>query len=863
MNQETIYFQWGRIQQNSDWLLPILAFLLVCFLVTRIYRYDSKELSSFWRWCLPMLRILALLVLLIIYLQPQWYAEREVQQNSQVVLMVDTSLSMGLPNSEPVMETFLAGKQDAETLTLSRKKAVMEILQNSPLVQNLRQKHDVILAGFDSEINKIVTLQKLAANNKTDKPGTIQENSASTESSSKEVTENADPKEKNAHEGTPEENSPSSGENPLDWDTALEAQGTETRLADAVRNWIQANRVMPLAGMVLFTDGVQNAGGNIDSAIQIAQDARIPVYSVGFGSTQPMENIRIYDVESPVRVQPNDPFTITALVQGYGLTPVSSQNNGASSSKIVPVKVHLFSRPSTGNTQKSSEDNTETQIATQEVLLSDDGKVVPVRFEVTPKELGKFTYTLRAEARPKEVLKDDNERETDIEVMDRKTKVLILAGGPTREYQFLVPTLYRDKTMEIDIFLQSAQPGISQEAEQILDDFPSTREEMFAYDCIIAVDPNWKDLTNPQIDLLDHWISQQGGGIILIAGAVYMGETVGGWIEDPNMAKIRAIYPVEFVRRFSSVRQTSFTARDPWPLDFTREGMEANFLKLEDSLSESHRAWMEFPGFYGYFPTKGPKPGASVLAWFSDPSKREGENLPVLISSQFFGAGRALYLGTGELWRLRTKNPDYFVRIYTQLIRYVSQGRMLQQSNRGRLMIARDRYTLGDSIEIRAQLTDSQLNPLNIPETFLDALLPDGRLQRVSLSRDPERSGLYTGTLTVLTEGIVRLELPLEGTGERLSRRVEIALPDLERENPQQNHLLLEHLASTTGGLAFQDSDEAIKKLPAIIPDKTRTITLSATINPKYQRDLLKWLMISAVFLLCMEWFLRRLLKLA
>ncbi len=840
----TEYFQWGRIQDNADWLLPAAVLTVLVYVAYRIYRYDAAELAPGWRWTLTALRVAAFAALFLIFLKPEWRAEREVQQNSQVVLMVDTSLSMGLPNTAPTDGRALAAAESgASDFIISRQKTVIETLTKTPLVADLRKKHDVILAGFDSATHRVVTLKKVEA---------VQDaghSAADTETASKSGM-------------APDEDENVTGaENALpDLTVALEARGMETRLADAVRGWIQGNRAAPLAGVVVFSDGVLNAGSDLDAAVQTAKDARIPIYTVGFGSTQPMENVRIYDLEAPVRVQPGDPFSITALVQGYGL----SAAGGVSEKGLHSVKVDLFARPAGTAQPDAGAPNYGTLLETKEVLLSDDGKVMPVRFEITPSELGKFTYTLRAQPRPKEQMLDDNQRDADVEVVDRKTKVLMLAGGPTREYQFLMPTLFRDKSMEVDVYLQSALPGISQEAAKILDGFPITREEMFQYDAVIAVDPNWKDLTGAQVALLDDWISRQGGGIILIAGAVYMGETVGGWIEDPAMTKIRAIYPVEFIKRFSTTRRDTFTARDPWPVDFTREGMEANFLKLEDSATDSQRAWAEFPGVYGYFPTKGPKSGATVLAWFSDPSKREGDNLPVLISSQFFGAGRVLYLGTGEMWRLRNKNPEYFTRIYTQMIRFVAQGRMMQQSNRGRLMVARDRYTLGDSVEIRAQLMDGQMNPLSAPTAVLEAFMPDGRVQMVTLhGGNPEQPGLYTGNLTVMAEGIVRLEIPLEGVEERLSRRVEVTLPDLERENPQQNRLLLERLAAATGGTAFTSTEDAVKQLPELIRDRTRTITLAAAVDPARQRELLKWLMIAAVTALCAEWLLRRLLKLA
>ena len=85
-------------------------------------------------------------------------------------------------------------------------------------------------------------------------------------------------------------------------------------------------------------------------------------------------------------------------------------------------------------------------------------------------------------------VKEEDERSAKVEILDRKTKVLLIAGGPMREFIFLRNQLYRDRETEVDVLLQSAWPGISQDAHEVLYEFPKTAEELFAYDCIVAFD---------------------------------------------------------------------------------------------------------------------------------------------------------------------------------------------------------------------------------------------------------------------------------------------------------------------------------------------------------------------------------------
>ena len=69
-----------------------------------------------------------------------------------------------------------------------------------------------------------------------------------------------------------------------------------------------------------------------------------------------------------------------------------------------------------------------------------------------------------------------------------------------RDYQYLRTLLFRDKSMKVDVLLQSGQPGMSQEATNILSDFPASRQEMADYDCLVAFDPDWKALKPEQVD---------------------------------------------------------------------------------------------------------------------------------------------------------------------------------------------------------------------------------------------------------------------------------------------------------------------------------------------------------------------------
>jgi hypothetical protein len=804
-------FEWGRIQSNADWIVPVVACIGILLFVRAMYRRDAEELHPVVGWFLTALRTATFFGLLILFLQPHWRSEREVTRNSRALLLVDTSLSMGIADGET------GG-------SVTRSVDVATALAKSNFLATLREMHDVVVVPFsdDVKMNRVLSLPKNVSSPMAEEP----------------------PK-----------NGKKDSDASASWVKQLTPTGVETRIGQALRQVIQSERGTPVSGIVVISDGGQNAGIPPDAAIELANEAKIPIFTVGVGSDRQPTNVSVCDLAAPTRAYPGDRYTVTGYVQAQGMA-----------GKVVTVQ--LLGRPS-GADNDATKQGTGNVLETRQITLGGDGEVLPVKFELTPDAAGRRTLCFRVLPPPGDRNLADNLRETDVEIVDRKNHVLLFAGGPTREYQFLRSQLYRDHSTAVDVLLQSGKPGMSQEAKKILDDFPVTRDELYDYDCIVCFDPNWQALNSNQIGLLEKWVAEQGGGLIVVAGAVYAGKGVGGWTHDEAMTPIRNLYPVEFPSRLASLENNAYASKDPWPLDFTREGLEADFLSPGDTLAAGRQIWASFPGVYGFCPVRGPKPGATVYARFSDPRTAQNGRQPVYFAGQFYGSGSVFYMGSGEIWRLRPNDETCFEQFYTKLIRHVSQGRLLRGSKRGVLLVGQDRYTLGNTMELRAQLTNARLDPLSLPSVELHVTQPDGTVKTVVMRADASRAGAYLGHFPALQEGTYRLELPVpESDNERLTRRVQVKVPDLERENPRRNDALLGTIAKNTGGTYYVGMKKAVDvhspdALVRQLKDRTATTVLTAAPNPEWEETWLRWMMIALCSLLCLEWLVRRLMKLA
>jgi hypothetical protein len=429
--------------------------------------------------------------------------------------------------------------------------------------------------------------------------------------------------------------------------------------------------------------------------------------------------------------------------------------------------------------------------------------------------------------------------------------------------------LERDKSFAVDVLLGTAARGASQDARRILESFPATAEELSTYDCIVAFDVDWRSLDPAAQARLERWVSRESGGLVLVAGNVFM----DAWIADQQTTVIRGLHPVELRRAGQGLVDEPAGFEEPMPLQFTRDGTDAEFLWLAGSRIASQTVWSEFKGIFSCFDATVAKPGATVYARVVPPGSAalapsaEARG-PISMAGQFYGSGSVFYLGSGETWRLRSLEDALFERLTTQLVRHVSQGRLLAGSRRARVLVERDRYPVGATVVVRLVAADGDGGTV-LTGAICRVEGPDGVSVNVPLSSDPGRPGVFQGGFVASREGGWRIDVDLgDGSGEVISRRIQARLPDRELERPRLDRGLLERLGAITGGSAhflvdapWGASESAA--LAARIPDKSRREYETGAPDGAFKRRLNALLLALGAGLLCLEWIFRRLVKLA
>ena len=112
-----------------------------------------------------------------------------------------------------------------------------------------------------------------------------------------------------------------------------------------------------------------------------------------------------------------------------------------------------------------------------------------------------------------------------------------------------------------------------------------------------------------------------------------------------------------------------------------------------------------------------------------------------------------------------------------------------------------------------------------------------------------------------------RISVPIPGTDEALTDAIKASLPDLENNHKQRNDALLSRLADGTGGAYFvgipaalNESDAKGLLAAATLPDRSRIKPERDEPESLWDNE---WTLFIICGLLCMEWLIRRLAKLA
>jgi len=569
----------------------------------------------------------------------------------------------------------------------------------------------------------------------------------------------------------------------------LKFDGTATRLSQALDRARDELSGLPLAGLVMISDGADTTDAAIDESLASLKARSIPVFTVGVGQEQFARDIQVTRVETPRAVLKGTALVVDVVLSqtGYG-------------GRTVPLSVEDDGRI----------------VNTQEVKLPPDGESATVKVRFTAAEAGARLFRFRVPTQDGEQVTQNNARDALIQVNDRVEKVLYYEGEPRPEYKFLRMAIEADKNLQVVSIARTAEnkyyrQGISN-PDEVIGGFPKTREELFQYRALILGSVEAASFTPEQLRTVADFVSKRGGSLLMLGGRRAFAE--GGWGGTP----VGEVLPVVMGSSNPKYLATDINVRP------TRSGATFPVTLLANTEEASARKWDDMPELSAVNPIKEVKPGATVLLTGTDKARQEH----VVLAHQRYGRGKALAMPVQDVWywRMAAKVPvtdTTHHMFWRRMIRWLVDG-VPDQVN---VTTAADRVEPGEPIKVTAEVLDQAYAEVNDATVTAHITSPSGKTTDVpidwTVTRDgdyrtsfvPDEAGIYT-----VKVGAERAQKPL-GTG---SMNVRVSAGDAEYFDAAMRAPLLKRIAEETGGRFFTSTNVA--SLPEAISYSGRGVTV-------------------------------------
>ncbi len=316
------------------------------------------------------------------------------------------------------------------------------------------------------------------------------------------------------------------------------------------------------------------------------------------------------------------------------------------------VTVELLSRAATSG-GAGKDDSAGKLEGTEQVTLGGDGEVVPVKFELTPAEVGRRTLRLRV--KPPRAGPQRRRQPAGSRRRDRRPQEPRAAVGRRADARVPVPpqsAVAATRTIVVDVLLQIGQRGHLAGRQQD----PRRVPRHARGNVRVRLHRGLRS----RLAALDRRAGRPAGELGGRARRRADRHRRPGSTPDdagrrtPPLAKIRNLYPVEFQRRLSLAGRRTLRLEGAlaawtspakgwrptssgWP---TRRRAAAGLGRISRRVRLLPRPRRRSPA--------PPSTPASPI-----PRAAGGDQQPVYFAGQFYGSGRVFYLGSGEMWRLR------------------------------------------------------------------------------------------------------------------------------------------------------------------------------------------------------------------
>jgi uncharacterized membrane protein len=647
------------------------------------------------------------------------------------------------------------------------------------------------------------------------------------------------------------------GLHPVENFSQLTLDGEASALATTLAALRQRFAGQPVAGILLLTDG------NATDLVADSADWKDlpPVYPVALAS----ESVAIDVALSRVTVsQTNfDAAPVTIMAE------VAAQSLGEK-----PVILRVLD-------DKGQEVERRT--------LAPGGKADAQRFLVKPERPGVSFYQVQAALSGEEELKPDSTRSAEATIQNNRRyavvdrgggpyRVLYVGGLPNWEFKFLRRAVESDDEVKLVGLVRIAkrepkftflsrtgertnplfrgfnntgeeteefnQPVLvrlgTENQEELRGGFPKDAEDLFRYHAVVLDDVEAGFFTQDQLSLLQRFVGQRGGGLLMTGGK--------NSFQEGNFARtaIGEMLPVYLDR------SAPLSGNPSYRLKLTREGWLQPWVRVRANEQDESQRLVEMPAFHSLNRIEAIKPGASVLA---EVETADGTARPALVV-QPFGRGRVGALLVGDLWRWQMRRDDPkesdLEKSWRQTVRWLV-------ADVPQRVEVETKRTTGPGLapqELIIRARDQAFATLDNATVKITVQTPDQRDIEITAQSSDRTAGEYRATFAPRTAGAYRARVSVTAAdGSDVGQRETGWAVEPETEefrNLAGNRTLLEQIARDSGGEVIAVGN--LNRFVSTLPNRKIPITEKWTYPLWHQWGVLSL----AVACLVGEWGLRR-----
>ncbi len=548
----------------------------------------------------------------------------------------------------------------------------------------------------------------------------------------------------------------------------LAFDGGATDLAGALDRVRLELDQLPVAGIVLVSDGADTAGGAFTETLLSLRSSGAAVSTVGVGQERLVTDIEVGRVETP-----------RSLLRGTALVS----------------EVRLTQRGLSGKQVQLLVEDEGRVVHTQDVALPPEGETASVRVHVTLNEPGPRRLQFRVSPGEGEQVEQNNARDVLVSVRDTEEGILYFEGEPRFELKFVRRAVAQDENLRLAVLQRTADNKFLrldvEDAEELAEGFPKTREELFRYRGLVLGSVEASFFNRDQQRMIVDFVSQRGGGLLMLGGNRSFSR--GGYQGTPVAATLPIVLEADDEEFFGELN-----------VGVTPFGATHGVTQIEGDPERTAARWAELPTVTTVNRVTRVKPGAATLLVGTSPDLEEPQ---VVLAYQRYGRGKALAFTVQDTWQWQMHaamplEDETHEHLWQQLLRWL----VSEVPGPVRALVERDRVAPGDAITLLAEVNDDRYLRVNDARVVATVEDPEGRASEHTMEWSVATDGEYTVRIPTELPGVHRVRVEAFRAEESLGvDETFVAVEALGDEffGAERRTALLERIAEETGGRSY------------------------------------------------------------